>query len=195
MHSISTAYEIDHVFICTAVGGPEAEQLIAFGLTEGSRNYHAGQGTANRRFFFENAMLELLWVEHPDEARSEQVRRLGLWERWSERTLGACPFGVCYRPAKDPAAPPPFESWSYRPAYAPITIAVSVTSADPRQPLFFYLPYLRRTDQKEPRAHARNIRTLSSVVISGPRIELTFDRGGQSLRHDFRPHLPLTLMY
>jgi hypothetical protein len=31
-------------------------------LTEGTPNIHPGQGTANRRFFFRNAMLELLWV-------------------------------------------------------------------------------------------------------------------------------------
>jgi Glyoxalase-like domain len=194
LHSISPAYEIDHVFVCTSVGAPEAEQLIAFGLTEGSRNHHSGQGTANRRFFFENAMLELLWVEHPEEARSEDVRRLGLWERWSQRTLGASPFGICYRPTKDPAEPPPFESWTYRPAYAPIEIAVSVKSADPRQPLLFYLPYLR-ANQDEPRTHAKNIRNLSSVAIRGPTIELTFDEGVRTLRHDFRPQLPLTLFW
>jgi hypothetical protein len=54
--------ELDHIFICTEVGVPEADQLVTFGLTEGSSNLHLGQGTANRRFFFYNAMLELLWV-------------------------------------------------------------------------------------------------------------------------------------
>src|ERR1700759_3284416 len=96
MQSISAEYEIDHVFICTSAGGSEADQLVAFGLTEGSRNHHPGQGTANRRFFFENAMLELLWVEDAEEARSEAVRRLALWERWSQRNLGASPFGICH---------------------------------------------------------------------------------------------------
>jgi Glyoxalase-like domain len=80
---METLYEIDHVFVCAAFGAPEAEQLIAFGLTEGSRNRHPGQGTANRRFFFRNAMLELLWVESAEEAQGDNVRRLGLWERWS----------------------------------------------------------------------------------------------------------------
>jgi hypothetical protein len=196
MDSISTAYEIDHVFICTSVGGPEAEQLIVFGLTEGSRNRHPGQGTANRRFFFENAMLELLWVENSEEARSEEVRRLGLWERWSQRTRGASPFGICYRPTKDdPTQPPPFESWTYRPLYAPITIAVCATSVDPHQPLLFYLPYPRKVNRDEPCMHAKNIRNLSSVVISGPIMELTFDEGAQRLLHDFRPQLPLTLFW
>jgi hypothetical protein len=28
--------ELDHLFICTEVGAPEADQLVAFGLTEGT---------------------------------------------------------------------------------------------------------------------------------------------------------------
>jgi hypothetical protein len=195
IHPISTAYEIDHVFICASVGGPEAEQLIAFGLSEGSPNHHPGQGTANRRFFFENAMLELLWVENPEEARNGDVRRLGLWERWSQRTLGASPFGICYRPTRNPTEPPPFESWTYRPPYAPITIAVSATSTDPYQPLLFYLPYLRDVNRDEPCIHARSIRNLSSAVISGSILELTFDEGARTLQHDFQPHLPLRLVW
>ena len=195
MNSISTAYEIDHVFICTSVGGSEAQQLIAFGLSEGSRNHHPGQGTANRRFFFENAMLELLWVVKPEEVRSKDVHRLGLWERWSQRNLGACPFGICYRPTKDASEPPPFESWTYRPAYAPITIAVSVTSTEQNQPLLFYLPYLRRKSPTEPTKHVNGIHNLSTAVINGPVMELTFDEGAQRFRHDFHPHLPLTLFW
>jgi hypothetical protein len=64
-------HKIDHVLIFASIGAPEAERLIAFGLTEGSPNRHPGQGTANRRFFFDNATLELLWVENPEEAQSE----------------------------------------------------------------------------------------------------------------------------
>ncbi|AFY78420.1 MAG: hypothetical protein IGR93_19055 [Hydrococcus sp. C42_A2020_068] len=55
-------FELDHLFICTAIGAPEADRLLSFGLTEGTPNIHPGQGTANRRFFFHNVMLELLWV-------------------------------------------------------------------------------------------------------------------------------------
>src|ERR1700745_45048 len=54
--------ELDHLFVCTSVGAPEAEDLVRFGLQEGPPNQHPGQGTANRRFAFVNAMLELRWV-------------------------------------------------------------------------------------------------------------------------------------
>jgi hypothetical protein len=40
-------------------GAPEAEALLRVGLREGAGNTHPGQGTACRRFFFENAYLEL----------------------------------------------------------------------------------------------------------------------------------------
>ena len=80
------AAELDHVFICTARGGnAEADRLVTLGLTEGGPNVHPGQGTACRRFFFRNAYLELLWVDKPDEAQSESVRPMRLWERWSGR--------------------------------------------------------------------------------------------------------------
>lgn len=53
---------------------------MAFGLTEGTSNSHPEQGTANRRFFFPNAMLELLWVHDEHEAQSPLVAPTRLWE-------------------------------------------------------------------------------------------------------------------
>jgi Glyoxalase-like domain len=53
---------VDHAFIACSPGAPEAGALLRLGFIEGQGNTHPGQGTANRRFFFENFMLELLWV-------------------------------------------------------------------------------------------------------------------------------------
>jgi hypothetical protein len=50
---------LDHVFVMCSKGAPEAEALLRVGLREGAGNTHPGQGTACRRFFFENAYLEL----------------------------------------------------------------------------------------------------------------------------------------
>jgi hypothetical protein len=66
--------EIDHIFICAQPGAPEAEALVRFGLVEGSGNTHPGQGTANRRFFFDNAFIELLWLVNAAEADSATTR-------------------------------------------------------------------------------------------------------------------------
>lgn len=91
------AFEIAHLFICTAAGAPAAEKLLQFGLTEGSANVHPGQGTANRRFFFHNLMLELLWVHSATEAQSATTQPTYLWERWVAHQPQTCPFGVCLR--------------------------------------------------------------------------------------------------
>jgi hypothetical protein len=46
--------ELDHLFVCTSQGAPEAKYLAWFGLIEGPANVHPGQGTANRRFEFDH---------------------------------------------------------------------------------------------------------------------------------------------
>ena len=167
--------EVDHVFVCACVGAPEAQRLIDLRLVEGSRNRHPGQGTANRRFFFANAMLELLWVEHEAEARSEAepARRLHLWERWSGRDGAACPFGVCLRPSEGQSDVAPFPSWEYRPAYSPSGMPVANNSTVDGEPLVFYSPVHRRmdsapADRREPYVHALPIRELTSLRIFTP---------------------------
>jgi hypothetical protein len=86
--------DLDHLFVCTAPGALEAEELVRFGLREGPSNQHPGQGTANRRFASSNAMIEFLWVSDAQEAQSEGPRRTLLWERWSGREGETSPFGV-----------------------------------------------------------------------------------------------------
>jgi Glyoxalase-like domain len=167
----SAGTEVDHVFICTSAGAPEAERLIDFGLTEGSANRHPGQGSANRRFFFANAMLELLWIEDAVEAQSEPARELHLWERWFGREGGACPFGICLRPTQGESASAPFPAWEYRPAYSSTVLPVARNSAAFEEPLVFYSPVHRRTDtapegERQPYEHALPIRELTSVRIS-----------------------------
>src|SRR5436305_8641465 len=91
--------ELDHVFVMCARGAPEGDALVRAGLREGTANAHPGQGTANRRFFFENAYLELVWVADIAEAQGEVARPARLWERWSGRGDGrACPFALVFRP-------------------------------------------------------------------------------------------------
>jgi Glyoxalase-like domain len=105
--------ELDHVFICCSADA--ATGLTAFGLTEGAGNVHPGQGTSCRRFFFHNAYLELLWVSDPSEAQSETTRPTCLWERWTGRDEGACPFGLGFRPGPGDDHKAPFATWEYHP--------------------------------------------------------------------------------
>ena len=91
--------DVDHIFICVRSGAPEAEALKAMGLTEGLPNKHPGQGTANRRFFFHNVFIELLWLDDAAEAQSELTRPTMLYERLAASNDETSPFGICFRPA------------------------------------------------------------------------------------------------
>jgi hypothetical protein len=167
--------EFDHVFICASAGAPEADRLVEFGLTEGTRNAHPGQGTANRRFFFHNAMLELLWVQDAAEAQSELVRPTRLWERWAGRSGGACPLALCFRPKSQHAGKPPFPTWEYHPVYLPETQSFGVaTNADVlTEPMLCYLAFGRRPDSfpaanRQPMEHSAGLREIARVELVSP---------------------------
>ena len=162
---------LDHVFVCCAVGAPEAEALTRAGLQESSPNTHPGQGTACRRFFFANAYLELLWVSDPAVAQSEVVRPTRLFERWSRRGA-ACPFGIVVRPGEEAVEPRlPFPTWAYRPPYLPPGLAIEVARDTPLdEPAIFYLSFQRghaRTGQESPR-HTVPVSELAGVTIARP---------------------------
>jgi hypothetical protein len=143
------SFVLDHLFVMTDAGAPDADDLLARGFVEGPPNRHPGQGTACRRFFFANAMLEFLWVENEAEARSEAVQPLRLWERWAGRDLGACPFGIALRPTA-PGLEPPFPSFEYWPSFFPAPAHVDVRASVLELPLKFCLPYFERPETGGP---------------------------------------------
>jgi hypothetical protein len=212
---------VDHVFICTAIGAPAAERLRQFGLLEGSPNQHPGQGTACRRFFFRNAMLELLWVEDAVAARGDQTRRTNLWERWAEAGRGASPFGIVLRPGLASQEGCPFPAWDYRPASMPDLALRIAEGTGPEEPMWCYMetgraPAEAPPERWQPLEHPSGLRDLTGVRIVCPslqktsltlamthagvissgagsehRLELLFDCGRRANRTDFRPDLPL----
>lgn len=167
------AFELDHIFIRSSIGAPEAERLIAFGLTEGSSNIHLGQGTTNRRFFFHNVMLELVWVHDAAEAQSDLTRPTYLWERLSQSHN--CPFGLCLRPLSNPVDTLPFPAWEYRPAYLPESFSIIVADniANLTEPMLFYLPFRKRQDSypasdREPLQHQVGWQELTRLTLFSP---------------------------
>ncbi len=158
---------VDHLFICSATGAPEAKLLIDAGLTEGSPNVHPGQGTANRRFFFENGYLELLWVSDEAESRSALAAPTRLWERWVGRGESASRFGICLSSQDGVNAALPFSTWSYEPEYLPverqILFAEGLSIAEPE---IFVLnwPHVWSPGQ-EPTEHASGLQGIRSVSI------------------------------
>jgi hypothetical protein len=180
--------ELDHLFICTEVGAPEADQLVAFGLTEGTSNLHPGQGTSNRRFFFHNAMLELVWVHDEREVRSPPIAPTRLWERWKYRLTGYSPFGICLRQSGQHASVGPvalpFATWKYCPPYLPPELHIDVaTGTAASEPLVFATPISGSPDafpeeRRQPLVHPKGL-----VEITGLRITL---RSGEPLSEAVR---------
>jgi hypothetical protein len=211
--------ELDHVFVCSSPGAPEAEELIRIGFREGAPNRQAGQGTANRRFAFVNAMIELLWVCDEQEAQSEITRRTLLWDRWIARNGQACPFGICLRPAASVGVGAPFSALDYRPAYLPDPLALQIAEAGLEEPMWVYLSFMSRDKRKQHFAEhpngAREITGLTlttveplassaahCVVLSGiltarigseTLLEIEFDHGKRSATFDLRPKLPILI--
>jgi Glyoxalase-like domain len=167
--------EIDHIFICVRPGAPEAEVLKEFGLTEGSPNKHPGQGTANRRFFFHNAFIELLWLEDPREAQSEVTRPTMLYERLSAESEEISPFGLCFRPTSSNGEKAPFSTWSYKPSYLPTGFEIAIAEGAPlSEPMWFFLSFASRPDiapkeKQPPLLHRIGLMEVTSVWISLPK--------------------------
>lgn len=210
--------QVDHVFIRVAPGGAEAEALRAFGLSEGTPNSHPGQGTANRRFFFANAFLELLWLADEAQAASPATAPTRLRERLSDDS--ASPFGVCFRPTAE-RPEPPFQTFAYRPAYLPSGLRIEIASEAPlSEPMWFFFsaasaPAGWEGGRRQPLQHAAGLQRLSAMKLTQPAapsavalatgiaiangdshlLELTFDHAARGLSHDFRPALPLVVHY
>jgi hypothetical protein len=213
------AIEVDHAFIACQPGAPEADALLRHGFVEGSPNTHPGQGTANRRFFFENFMLELLWIASEAEATSERTRRTRLWERCADPQTAASPFGILFRPDAE-KTPPPFPTWPYCPAYLPAGLAIEFAAGTTLQePELIYLPFVRGPRlTTEPATHRLPFQRLRSLAVGvrhpaalsdaalatqrlgqlgyfpadRPVLELSFE-GSAAAQLDLRPLLPLVL--
>jgi hypothetical protein len=209
--------ELDHVFVCAAQGAPEGDLLLQLGFVEGSPNVHQGQGTSNRRFPFRNAMVELMWVSDPVEAKSELTRETNLWERWSQRASGASPFGICTRPIMPGTKGSPFAGWEYKPSYLPPDLCLHVGAAPIEEPMWVHLDFvdrehrlrnfvqqpngatditgLRLTTPVMPRSEAARVMLENHVLEveegSGDLLEIEVDHRRQQTMTDLRPALPI----
>ncbi|MEM9217264.1 MAG: VOC family protein [Cyanobacteria bacterium P01_F01_bin.150] len=206
---------LDHVFILVEPTAKVADRLIEHGFQEGPRNTHPGQGTANRRFYFANGMLEFIWVHDADEARNGPGRNLHFAERADDLT--ASPFGIIFVPDHT-SSDMPFPGWHYQPAYfsPPRGFHVGANSHNIAEPLCFYFPF-HGPGVPKPQP-SRNPQTISEVIISTPStdtekvlelasqadrlsirpgqehlMEITLDHHAHERTQDFRPAIPLVL--
>jgi hypothetical protein len=210
--------QLDHFFILTDAGAPQAARLAALGMQEGEPNEHPGQGTANRRFFFANAMLELLYVRDKREAIGGPGRKLGIVARAEDPK--ASPFGLVLRGSPDGPAPA-LPGWDYYPDYLSDgrSLRIGQNSELLAEPLCVVLPADFATSSSS-RPQSRSFSCVTGIRIGTPvtrpsevlesmaalalvsfrlaaphGMELTFNHGVQNRAADLRPHLPLRVRW
>ena len=162
---------LDHIFICIEPGMQQAEALRKFGLTEGPPNQHSGQGTANHRFFFRNAYLELLYLQDPIELQSELTKPTKLYERLTSEGDNVSPLGICFRPIVKNEKRVPFPSWTYKPLYLPAGLKIDIGDAPIHEPMWFFVSFASRPDQaigpvKPPFDHPKGFDEITSLRIT-----------------------------
>ncbi|WBA43121.1 VOC family protein [Hymenobacter canadensis] len=157
--------EIDHLFIFSDSPQEAAEQMLALGLTEGSSRVHPGQGTTNRKFYFENFFLEILWVHDEAEISGPLLQPTRLWERARYATTGASPYGLCL--VNTPDTDPVFAAaLAYQPLYFPAGLPIEVLphAHNPSLPWTFRLPFKGpKAATTEPTQHRAGLRRLTHV--------------------------------
>ena len=213
--------DADHIFIFTDDNGKVADQLVKLGLTEGSNRVHVGQGTTNRKFYFDNFFLEILWVHDTNEIESEKIKPIGLWQRAKFKINSFSPFGLCIINTSE--TDELFENaFKYQPDYFPQgqTIDILKNENQSSLPWTFRLPFKgQKRNINEPMEHKNGISLLTKTTfehqenieatflnffeqeqniefIKSDRtwLNLTFDNGTQGLTTEFET-LKLTVHY
>ncbi|MEO1747861.1 MAG: VOC family protein [Pseudomonadota bacterium] len=140
--------ELDHIFWMVPKDDVDrvAAAMSALGLKESYRRQHPGQGTSNICYCFENAFLEILWLEDEADARSPAIARTKL----ADRALGqANPFGIAWRGDAN------VSMWDFKPPYLPkgVVIPMAVASDDHDLPLLFSFPGSKPPSEMPPDRH------------------------------------------
>lgn len=190
--------QIDHIFIFSNRNGKEADELVKFGLLEGSNRIHKGQGTTNRKFYFDNFFLEVLWVINEDEINQSPTKETQLGTRAKYAQNGSSRFGLCLVNTEE--TDELFNGAQiYQPNYFPSQMSIDIipNKENPKLPWTFRLPYRGgKKEVKEPNAHLNQISRLTKVEfeINEHSIESNFI----SLFHNveniiFKPNAKLNL--
>ncbi len=209
---------LDHFFILTERDAPEAALLIELGLVEGTSNDHPGQGTANRRFFFSNTALELLYIRDAKEAEEGPGQALRIPDRASSPL--ASPFGLIMRNDGD-SGQPAFPGWRYQPEYFDpgVSFLVGDNSDRLEEPLCICMPESppaapTQATSESPFTEITELRLQvpveepSEVLVAVGRtemvqietgrphlLEIVFDNGNTGNQQDLRPGLPLKICW
>ena len=162
--------KLDHIFIFCKPNASEADQLLHAGFMEAESNTHPGQGTQNRRFYFNNLMLEFLWVYNEKEVRSNLTSPTRLWERANSKQNAYCPFGLALSATENNPEPEvrPFPAWSYKPIFLPenASIFIAENNHKPQEPMIFYTHF--PSNEKLQHRIEKNPQNVTLVEINFP---------------------------
>jgi len=115
----------NHIFIFCDNHDEVANELIEFGFLEGSNRIHPNQGTENRKFYFNDFYIEILWVHNINEVTNKLTSSTQLYERSKYKINGISPFGLCvnYSTQDDEL----FQNrLDYKPTYLPQNMTIEV---------------------------------------------------------------------
>jgi Glyoxalase-like domain len=176
--------ERDHIFIWVSQGAPEAAVLQKLGLyTDGRIHKHVGQGTSSMVFMFENAYLELIWVDEPEVARRKsQEMGTDMLARTDWKQSGASPFGIGLHHRAAGSNDLPFPTKRYWAEWMkPDTfLLVAESSVNLKEPFYFVVPdylavpsaeQLKQVLASQPEyrknfTHALGVRRLTGIKIT-----------------------------
>lgn len=208
--------ELHHVFILVEPDAEVADRLVSIGMDEAKPNTHPGQGSANRRFFFSNGALELLYIHDEEEANSGPGRNMQLLNR-ANNSINS-PFGVILSRKNNSIIDMPFEGWTYKPDYFD-KWSFHIGDNLLTEPLCIYMPFIdpgtldKKTEggafksisQVNVQAPMSELSSVLKIVNAADRInispgeqhlmEIVFDNQQSDKMKDFRPHIPLIVYW
>jgi hypothetical protein len=168
---------IDHIFISSRNSGIEANQLLNSGFLEGSNRIHPGQGTRNRKFYFQNFFLEILWENDPMELESELIKKTGLRERVKFWESGFSRFGLGLE--NNEKSDVLFGSCEYyQPVYFPVgnRFEILPNRENSGLPWTFRGPFRgAKSNHTEPIEHSNGIGSLTQAIFLIPEAMMNSD--------------------
>lgn len=175
MFKVACMLKIDHLLIC--VNAPEkiAQILTDFGLIEGEPNSHFGQGTSNRRFYFDNIYLEFLYLDDPEAAQSPLTKPTKIYQRFFPHINQCAPLGVCFY--ADGATEKnnqfnlnQFSNWAYTPKYLPSPLKIDILEAPISDPMYFFLDFISNTTRKKHKkfTHKSGFKNITNIKYLTP---------------------------
>lgn len=167
--------KIDHLLICIDAPEKTTQILTDFGLIEGEPNSHFGQGTSNRRFYFNNIYLELLYLDDPKAAQSPLTEPTKIYHRFFPKTTTTSPFGVCFY-ADDSTEKNSkfnlnqFSNWIYKPKYLPSPLKMDILNAPISEPMYFFLDFISSTTRKKHKKfiHKAGFKNVTNIKYLTP---------------------------